>query len=612
MVTVTIDSKTVAAEEGTTIIQAAEKLGIEIPRYCYHPGLPVVGQCRMCQVEVEKAPKLAIACATPVAPGMVVHTNTPKVVKARKAVLEFYLLNHPLDCPICDKGGECPLQNYTIRYGPGESRFLEEKVKRVKALPLGPHVIFDAERCILCTRCIRFVQDVVGTGELAVFNRGDRVEIGLYPGKELDNLYSLNVVDLCPVGALTSRDYRFKARPWDLVRSVETICPGCSFGCNVILDVRHFGDERSSTLSPSGKGKGERILRIRPRVNLEVNGYFMCDIGRFTFKPLYQERLDQPLIRVGAGFTPARCREGGRAEALPYTPTSWEEALALLGSWLSEVLARYGPGSVGAILSSRLTNEELYLLQKFFRQVVGTESIDHRVKEVQEDGKSPTLSPPEKGNGRDYQEDHLLLRADRTPNTRGACDMGSLPGERGLDTKGMLEAARLGTLKALFIFEEDLVTDLHDQLGVREALSHLELLVVQALSLNETAALAHLVLPALGFAEKEGTFTNFKGRLQRLTKGVDPPGKLIPIPELLQRLSAELGVGEGLTPSPNGRRGTPPLQALSFESVWTEVAGSRPGYEGITWEGIPAQGLQPVKVDVYHRGAESADKDREF
>lgn len=546
MVTVTIDGKTIPVEPGTTIIQAAEKVGIEIPHYCYHPGLPVVGQCRMCQVEVEKAPKLAIACATPVAEGMVVHTSTPQVVKARKAVLEFYLLNHPLDCPICDKGGECPLQDYTIRYGPGESRFREEKAKRVKALPIGPHIVFDAERCILCTRCVRFVQDVVGTGELSVFHRGDRAEIGLYPGRALNNLYSLNVVDLCPVGALTSRDYRFKARPWDL-KSVDSICPGCSFGCNTMLDVRPFEE-------------GERVVRIRPRVNREVNGYWMCDIGRFTFKPLYQEgRLDQPLLR----------RDGKLIQ------TSWEEALAELGSRFLTILMEHGPRAVGAVLSSRLTNEELHLLEKFFRQVVGTESIDHRVRGVQEEG-------------RDYQEDHLLLRADRTPNTRGARDMGVLPGKEGLDTTGMLEAAHSGgatgrsPLRALFVFEEDLVADLPDELNVREALSRLDLLVVQTLSLNETASLAHFVLPAFGFAEKEGTFTNFKGRLQKLKRAVDPPGKLTPIPRLLQRLAEQLEKS---------------FPALSFEEVWAEIASSRPGYQGITWEGIPAGGIQ-LPTDV--------------
>ncbi|MBI3988680.1 MAG: molybdopterin-dependent oxidoreductase [candidate division NC10 bacterium] len=539
-VTLTIDGKLVTVEQGINLIEAARTLGIEIPHYCYHPGLPVVGQCRMCQVEVEKSPKLSVACSTPASPGMVVHTNSPQVVKARKAVLEFYLLNHPLDCPICDKGGECPLQDYTVTYGPGESRYREEKVKRVKALPIGPTVIFDAERCILCTRCVRFVQDIVKSGELGVFHRGDKAEIGLFPGKELDNLYSLNVVDLCPVGALTSRDYRFRARPWDLFRQVESLCPGCSFGCNIILDVRHWDE-------------GEQIVRIRPRVNMEVNTYWMCDIGRFTFHPLYEkERLDGPWIRKDRACV----------------PTSWEEAIALLASSLGRLIADHGPGSVGAVVSARLTNEELYLLQKFFRRLP-TEHLDHRVREVQ-------------GEGRDFQEDHLLLRADRTPNTKGARDMGVLPGSGGLDTMGMIEAARSGRLKALFVFGEDLATELPQALNVQEALSKLDLLVVQAMSLTEMASLAHFILPALAFAEQDGTYTNWKGRLQRLNKAVDPPGKILSIGELLEKVAAHLG---------------PSFPFLSLEEIWQEIAGSCPGYEGITWEAIPPQGIQlPVEM----------------
>ncbi len=536
MVTLTINGQEVTVEPGTNLIEAARRLGIEIPHYCYHPGLPVVGQCRMCQVEVEGSPKLAVACSTPASQGMVVRTNSPKVVKARKAVLEFYLLNHPLDCPICDKGGECPLQDYTVTYGPGESRYREEKVKRVKALPIGPTVIFDAERCILCTRCVRFVQDVVKSGELGVFHRGDKAEIGLFPGKELDNLYSLNVVDLCPVGALTSRDYRFRARPWDLFRQVESICPGCSFGCNILLDVRYWDE-------------GEQIVRIRPRVNLEVNTYWMCDIGRFTFHPLYEKgRLDGPRLRKDGALI----------------PTSWEEALALLASSLGRIIADQGPGAVGAVASSRLTNEELYLLQRFFRQVVGTEHLDHRVRAVQEPG-------------RDFQEDHLLLRADRTPNTRGARDMGVLPGPGGLTTVGMIEAARAGRLKALFVFGEDLATELPQALNAREALARLDLLVVQAMSLTETASLAHLVLPALGFAEQDGTYTNWKGRLQRVNRAVDPPGKILPLGELLGKVAAQLGHA---------------FPSSSPEEIWREIAGSRPGYEGIVWEAIPPQGIQ--------------------
>ena len=221
----------------------------------------------MCQVEVEKMPKLAIACNTPVADGMVVSTNSPKVEKARRAVLEFYLLNHPLDCPICDKGGECPLQDYTLAYGPGESRSVEEKVQRVKHRVLGPHIVFDAERCILCTRCVRFCNEIPKTGELGVFSRGDRSEINLFPKKVLDNAYSGNVIDLCPVGALTSREYRFRSRPWDLVRHTESVCPLCSAGCNVILDVRH-------------RQRGDELLRIRPREN--PGGQSVVDVRRGT------------------------------------------------------------------------------------------------------------------------------------------------------------------------------------------------------------------------------------------------------------------------------------------------------------------------------------------
>lgn len=212
MVELIVDSKPVQVPAGTSILEAVLQTGSEIPHFCYHPKLRVVGSCRMCQVEVQGTPKLVISCATPVADGMEVLTASDRVKKARNAVLEFLLLNHPLDCPVCDKGGECPLQNYTLRYGPGESRFIEPKIQRIKHQPIGPFIIFDAERCILCTRCVRFCQDVTGTSELGVFGRGDRSEIGLFPGRSLDNRYSGNVIDLCPVGALTSRDYRFAAR----------------------------------------------------------------------------------------------------------------------------------------------------------------------------------------------------------------------------------------------------------------------------------------------------------------------------------------------------------------------------------------------------------------
>src|SRR3989304_1855025 len=312
LVTVTIDGRQITVAPGTIIIQAGERLGIEIPHYCYHPGLPIEGVCRMCLVEVEKSPKLVIACAIPVTEGMVVHTGTPQVEEARRGVLEFYLLNHPLDCPICDKGGECPLQDYTMRYGPGASRPAEEKVHRDKHRPLGPHIIFDAERCILCTRCVRFCRDIVGTGELGIGNRGDKAEIVLFPGKELDNAYSGNVIDLCPVGALTSKDYRFKSRPWDLVKQVESTCPACSRGCSIVLDVRHLRTEGEEAVA----ALVERLRGILDQHGPEAIGGLLSTW--LTIEELYAAvtflRHEVGTPHLDYRVTPVHTQEGDEAE----------------------------------------------------------------------------------------------------------------------------------------------------------------------------------------------------------------------------------------------------------------------------------------------------------
>ncbi|HSB80031.1 MAG TPA: molybdopterin-dependent oxidoreductase [Candidatus Methylomirabilis sp.] len=526
MPTLKINGIEVTVPAQTTIIEAANAAGIEIPRYCYHPGLSVVGQCRMCQVEVEKMPKLAIACNTAVADGMVVSTNSPKVEKARRAVLEFYLLNHPLDCPICDKGGECPLQDYTLTYGPGESRSVEEKVKRVKHRVLGPHIVFDAERCILCTRCVRFCNEIPKTGELGVFSRGDRSEINLFPKKVLDNAYSGNVIDLCPVGALTSREYRFRSRPWDLVRHTDSVCPLCSAGCNVILDVRH-------------RQRGAELLRIRPRENPAVNRWWMCDEGRFTFSYLQDpKRLRVPLWR-----------ENDRQ-----VEVGWEDLLHRLSRAVRRVALRPGEAVVGCIVSSRHTNEELFLIRRFFREILRTPHLDFRVRPLQ-------------FQDADAAEDGILRRSDKTANSRGARDLSILPGRDGLDTLGMIAAAAEGRLKALFVFEEDLVRELPDR-QVRNALGKLDLLVTSSLFPTETTALAHVVLPALGFAEKEGSFTNHQGRIQKIHSALTPPGTSRSLPEVLRDLAGELDWDLG---------------DIEPERVWAAI-GDMPGpYQGIGW-----------------------------
>ncbi len=526
MAIVKINGVEVATNGPVTLLEAAKSAGIEIPHYCYHPGLSIVGQCRLCQVEVEKMPKLATACNTLVADGMVVSTNSPRVEKARRAVLEFYLLNHPLDCPICDRGGECPLQDYTLKYGPGESRSVEPKVQRAKHVILGPHIVFDAERCILCTRCVRFCHEVPKTGELGVFSRGDRSEINLFPGKVLDNAYSGNVIDLCPVGALTSREYRFQSRPWDLVRHTESICPLCSKGCNVILDVRH-------------RQTGEELLRIRPRENQAVNRWWMCDEGRFTF---------------GYHHDPSRLRAALRREGKGQVEAPLDDLLAHGAEEIQRIVRANGEGAIGCIVSSRHTTEEMFLARCFFRDVLRTPHIDHRVRAVQ-------------WEAGDASEDGLLRRTDKTANSRGARDIDLLPGPGGLDTRGMIAAALEGRLKALVVLEEDLVQELPD-LPVREALGKLEFLAVTSLFSNPTTALAHAVIPALGFAEKAGSFTNHQGRIQRMAQALTPPGACRSLGEILRTVAQHLGWDLG---------------NIEPERVWAAI-GEMPGpYQGIGW-----------------------------
>src|SRR5262249_47270227 len=355
-----IDGRDVVVPDGTTVIQAAEKLGIFIPRYCYHPGLSIAGNCRICLVDVEKFPKLQIACNTPAAEGMVVRTRNAKAESGRRAVLEFLLANHPLDCPVCDQSGECDLQNFYLNFGLYNPRFREQKVKKQKAVPLGPHVMLDQERCILCSRRVRFTDEITRTGEFGIFNRGDHAELGLYPGSELNNRYSANVIDICPVGALTERDFRFKARVWYL-SSAPTVCNGCSQGCNIDL---HFVLDR-----PHLNG-GARVARVKPRYNPDVNQWWMCDEGRYGLGWIDHARLDRVV--------------------------DWDLALDSIAEALAE------RRRTAVIASAQLTNEELFLIRKIFH------------------GGQVTARVPE----RPGSSDDFLLKADKNPNTSGAALLG--------------------------------------------------------------------------------------------------------------------------------------------------------------------------------------------
>jgi NADH-quinone oxidoreductase subunit G len=281
-VTVTIDGAQVSVPKGTTLIEAAKQAGVLVPHYCYHPSLPSPAVCRMCLVEVEKSPKLLPACVTTVADGQVVHTNSVSAKKAREGVLEFLLINHPLDCPICDQAGECELQDYTFQEGRAEGRHDDYPKRYNPVEEFGPDVLYVPNRCILCTRCVRFMEDVAKDGVLNVSERGDRAYIGMFPERELDHPWAGNVVDLCPVGSLISKDFLHKARAWDLDRTAS-VCPGCTQGCNMTIDTRD-----------------NTVVRLRPRANLEVNRHFMCDEGRMNYRWMNRgDRVEAPLVKDG-------------------------------------------------------------------------------------------------------------------------------------------------------------------------------------------------------------------------------------------------------------------------------------------------------------------------
>ena len=299
LVTLSIDGIEVSVPPGTKVITAAEQVHKTIPHFCYHPGLSIAGQCRMCFVEVEGMPKLATACSTPVAPGMKVLTQSEKVIAGQNSTLEFTLLNHPLDCPICDRGGECKLQDYTYDHGLPSSRLVDDKRESKKHYSLGDTIVLDQERCILCTRCVRFSSEVDGRAQLVVNNRGSENVIDVFEDKPFDTPFSGNVVDLCPVGALTAKDYRFVARPWELMKH-EGICTGCSSGCNIELHTkhRHPGIERPDHLAPVPE-----LVRIVPRENLDLNQWWMCDRGRwgYHYHNELSNRLASPMARRAAG-----------------------------------------------------------------------------------------------------------------------------------------------------------------------------------------------------------------------------------------------------------------------------------------------------------------------
>ncbi len=711
LVHLTIDGIPVEVPPGTLVWAAAQKAGIEIPIYCYHPKMPPLGACRMCFVEIEKMPKPPqTACTTPVSEGMVVHTTTDMVRKAREGTLEFLLINHPLDCPICDKGGECDLQDFTLRHGPGRTRFDQYKRHYPKPIAVSDDVFLDRERCILCQRCTRFSSEISMDNGLVMIRRGFRMEVGTAPGHSFDSIFSGNTVEICPVGALTAASYRFKARPWEL-RRTPSVCNNCSVGCNARIDTRV-----------------DRIVRLMSRTNDEIDDGWLCNRGRWDFNFVNDaQRLRTPLVKRNGSLTPA----------------TWDEAFFYISKRLKDIVERHGAQAVGGIGSTRTTNEELYLFQKLLRQIIGTPNIDHyhgsfpgirekltgqpwmmtssiadiekashivliasdpyqrqpilnlRIKKAMRSGAKiyivntqPTeldrfatskIAVPGHGIGYaarmllnlalnhetvktgdhkdvveqlckelskkdDYKVElgetatrqlkelaDIIVASNETvilydematcepacenlapdlhalayvthhigrpgagvgplfedANSLGARDMGilpdALPGYQPAPEPGMSYIQMLSSpqLKALYVMGANPARHLEQP----ELPSTLEFIVVQDIALTETAKQADVVLPAVTFAEKEGSMTNVDHHVQAIRRALRPlPGAKADW-EILIKLAAYMGHS---------------WNYASPRDVLLEIADSNGFYTGLSWEELGLQGVRTQEKEVAH------------
>lgn len=534
----TIDGKEITVEPGTTILEAAKAHGIRIPYFCWHPKLAIDGSCRMCQVEVEKIPKLQIACNTPVSDGMVVRTTNDRVEDAQRAVMELLLINHPLDCPICDQAGECKLQNYCFDFGVPHSRYEEEKRQLRKRVEIGPRVMLDEERCILCRRCVRFCREISKTGELTVEGRGDVSVISTFPGQPLDNRYSICTCDICPVGALTSNDFRFKVRVWFL-KDTPSVCTGCANGCNINISAYK-----------------DRIYRYLPRRNDAVNDTWMCDDGRLSYRRL---QADDRILRARAvepRVPDARPGSSANEELAREVPL--DMAVGIAAERLRNARDAQGAHALAAIASAHVTNEDLFLFLEFTREVLGLERTGMIV---------PTWEP-----------DGFLIQEEKAPNAAGARAMGIGGAEEARD---ILARAERGEVKALLVLGADLLLA-GDREKVLSALRKIETIVCLDTHESDLSRLAHVVLPAQSFAEKDGTFTNAKGRVQRIRPALRPAGEALPEWEILSRVSARMG-----NPFPHS----------SPRELLKALAGAHPAFARVTLESVGTQGapLSPEK-----------------
>lgn len=737
MITITINGKEVKLEKPVTVLDAARSVGIKIPTLCYHEQLEPYGGCRLCLVEVEKLPRLQTACTLMVADGMVIRTETTQIAEVRRGILEFLLINHPLDCPYCDKAGECDLQDLVEKYGPARGRYKEKKRKVPESLE-DPVIARNMERCIVCTRCVRMCEGVQGTSAIAVVKRGGHSHIEPFSGGNFDCEYCGNCISVCPVGAIMSRLHRHAYRPWQIESETETICPYCGVGCTLVLQVRD-----------------NSIKRVIPKIGVGVNNGLLCSRGRFGYEFVgSNERLKTPLIR-----------KNGNLE-----PSTWEEAISLVARRFNEIKGQYGSNSIAGIASPRCTNEDNYIFQKFMRVALGTNNIDSTARmgyagaqRIIENifgqgatanlipglansdtilciGGDPTAVNPILGlqiraaarrggniltigymkglenfnpvvlNPAIYSENTLLeglivelskikglagdspvleakikeiktslenvekecmiekteidkfikilseastptvilgkeliqrtdgsytimlisalsyiinariyLLSER-PNEQGLLDMGcapdilpghrpisfaefrkryesawkaTIPGDAGLTLFEMIEGAKNGSIKAMYVMGENPVFNLPNSKNIETALKNLEFLVVQDIFLTETARVADVVFPALSWAEKDGTYTNLERRIQRLRKALEKDGMED------WRIIVEISKNMGALNLIQG------MNYSSTEDIFVEISKVSPLYRDLTYKEIEnGDAIWPYKGDPLRGRAE--------
>jgi NADH-quinone oxidoreductase subunit G len=489
-VTLTVDGRPITVAKGTTVLQAAIEAGIQVPYYCYHPGLGIDASCRVCLVKIEKMPKLQTSCSTPVADGMVVHTTDAESVDARAGVFEFLLINHPLDCPVCDKGGECPLQDFSYQFGNAESRMdFPRRVfdgDGVRAdVDFGPTLMLNRNRCILCTRCVRFMREVDGDAQIGIVDRGSGSEIATFNEQGVHSLLSGNLMDVCPVGALTTRQYRFRSRPWDNPHAVDTICTLCSRGCNTTAWIK----------AKPEWAKGSRLIRMTPRYNADVNEFWMCDIGRFQYAWVEGEtRLRKPLIRSKEGAQQA---------------VSWKDALTRVRDRMNAA-GRGDSSSVQFVTSAHASLEELFLLKRLAEEMKGDGSARHvHVTWRRSEKRQPPTT-------------QFQVPATDAPNVNGARDPDGSMG----DLTWLVQARKSGRLPTL---------------------------VYEGVQATELAKVADVVLPGAAWVEKDATYTNDKGLLQAASKVINPPGEGVEDWQILTSIALSLGLHFSYTSSQDVR-----------------------------------------------------------